>query len=89
MSDRIHFVSTKFEDLTTGEVSWGYRLYDSYSSAYCNLMTEPEVKFMTPKTAIEIIHAFHVDDDFSRAIQEYGFLFNDTYIDAEVCAQLL
>jgi hypothetical protein len=85
MSDRIHFVTTKFEDLTTGEVSCGYRIYDSYGQAYGNLMQEDEVRNMTFKDALKIIHEQHVDDDFSRSVKENGFLFNETWIDYDEC----
>ena len=36
MSNAICFEPTKFEDLRTGEISYGYRAYDTTESTYCN-----------------------------------------------------
>jgi len=37
MSNRLCIEPTKFEDVRTGHVSFGYRIYDDYGSAYGNL----------------------------------------------------
>ena len=36
MGNRITIEPTKFEDVRTGAVSYGYRAYDDYDSTYCN-----------------------------------------------------
>ena len=37
MSNRICIEPTKFEDVRTGHVSYGYRIFDDHGSAYGNL----------------------------------------------------
>ena len=39
--NKINLVSTKFTNIKSGEESFGYRIYDDYSSEYNNLLDTP------------------------------------------------
>jgi hypothetical protein len=37
MSNRLHIIPTKFEDVRTGEVGYGWRAFDDYYNEYSNM----------------------------------------------------
>lgn len=39
---KLTLVATKFENICAGEVTYGFRMYDDYFTAYDNLMEAPE-----------------------------------------------
>lgn len=82
---KVYFVTTKFEDLSTGKITWGFRISDEYGSDFNDSFSEEEVRTMTTEDAIEIIRDDMCDDPdgFFWAIKTYGFNFNDVWIDAE------
>ena len=40
---KLCLVATKFENIAQGDVSYGFRMYDDYMTAYDNLMKAPEL----------------------------------------------
>ncbi len=42
MSNLISIQATRFTDISSGEKSYGYRIYDDYDSAYSNLLSKEE-----------------------------------------------
>jgi hypothetical protein len=40
MSNRVGIIRTEFKDMTTGIVSYGFRMYDDYEGVYSNLYEE-------------------------------------------------
>lgn len=50
-SDRVCLVRTKFEDLRTGNATFGWRLYDNYANTYNNFFTQEDI----PDDDIELL----------------------------------
>lgn len=88
MSNRVTFTKTRFEDILSGEITWGYRVYDSYDQIYCNLLTEEDTKKLNVKDALFIIENDH-SDFIEGGINLSGLLFDNEYYTSEECEELL
>jgi len=86
----INLVGTTFTE-TTGDVSYGFRMYDEYEKTYCNILESPP-----PEDDLELLQvALEYTDDISKAMfdfmreHETGLTINGTYYDWEEIADIV
>ena len=80
MNNHINLVSTIFEDVTTNNISYGYRFFDDYNAEYCDQLSQPITDELDLLAAV-----FNYSNDSS--ILEYieenevGIMINGTWYD--------
>lgn len=91
MSNSITLVGTTFSNTRGGEATHGFRMYDDYDAAYCNVMSEEEAN--TPNRTLLKLAAHDYSDDSINAMVDFaldhGMLINDTWYSSEEVADIL
>ncbi len=82
-------VATKYEDIRSGEITWGFRVYDEYETFYCNTLEESEAKTEDDIEFLKIAMQYYIENSdggsFFDSIAEMklGLNINDEYYDWE------
>lgn len=91
MSNSITLVGTTFTNTTGDEPTHGFRMYDDYDAAYCNLMSKEEAN-ATDENLLRLASNEYSDDSITQMVDfglEHGMLINNTWYAGEEIAAML